>query len=31
VGPIRVDVAFPLNPRSDDDVWALYVGIGQAF
>lgn len=31
VGPIRVDVAFPLNPRSGDDAWALYVGIGQAF
>ena len=31
VGPIRVDVAFPLNPRNDDDAWALYIGIGQAF
>ena len=31
VGPIRVDVALPLNRRPGDNRWALYVGIGQAF
>ena len=30
-GPLRVDVAFPLNKRSGDPDYALYVGIGQAF
>lgn len=31
VGPIRVDVAMPLNRRPGDNRWALYIGIGQAF
>jgi translocation and assembly module TamA len=31
VGPIRADVAFPLNPRSGDPDFAVYFGIGQAF
>jgi len=31
VGPIRADVAFPLNPRSRDPDFAVYFGIGQAF
>lgn len=31
VGPIRLDVATPLNPRDGDKAWALYIGIGQAF
>lgn len=31
VGPIRLDVAFPLNPRSGDPDFAVYAGIGQAF
>lgn len=31
VGPIRVDIAFPLNPRSIDDPFQLYFSIGQAF
>jgi len=30
-GPIRADVAVPLNPRKDDDPVAFYVSIGQAF
>ena len=30
-GPLRLDVAFPLNPRPNDERWALYIGIGQAF
>ncbi|MBA3325074.1 MAG: outer membrane protein assembly factor [Rhodobacteraceae bacterium] len=31
LGPLRVDVATPLNPRDDDSLVALYIGIGQAF
>jgi translocation and assembly module TamA len=31
VGPIRLDVAFPLNPRDTDDAFQLYFSIGQAF
>jgi translocation and assembly module TamA len=31
LGPLRVDVAVPLEPGPDDDKWALYIGIGQAF
>lgn len=31
LGPIRVDVATPINAREDDDVVAFYIGIGQAF
>lgn len=31
VGPVRVDVAFPLNPRGDDDSWQFYLSFGQAF
>jgi translocation and assembly module TamA len=30
-GPIRVDVATPLNPRKGDGRIALYISIGQAF
>ena len=31
LGPLRLDVAFPLNKGPDDPDYALYVGIGQAF
>ncbi|WP_374370903.1 autotransporter assembly complex family protein [Dongia sp.] len=31
IGPIRADVAVPLNPREDDDFAAFYISIGQAF
>ena len=31
VGPLRLDFAFPLNPRSVDDSFQFYVSIGQAF
>ncbi|WP_291360145.1 autotransporter assembly complex family protein [Devosia sp.] len=31
LGPIRLDVAVPLNKRAGDPDYALYVGIGQAF
>lgn len=30
-GPIRVDVAFPVNPRDADDAFQLFFSIGQAF
>jgi translocation and assembly module TamA len=30
-GPIRADIAVPLNKRKDDDFIAFYVSIGQAF
>ena len=30
-GPIRVDVAVPVNPRPGDGKFELYVGLGQAF
>ena len=30
-GPLRVDVATPLNPRKGDGKVALYISIGQAF
>lgn len=30
-GPLRVDVAVPLNPDPDDPSFGLYAGIGQAF
>lgn len=31
VGPIRLDVAIPLDPRSGDPDFAIYAGIGQSF
>ena len=31
IGPIRADIATPLNPRSDDEPVAFYISIGQAF
>ena len=31
LGPIRVDVAVPLNPGPDDGSFAIYAGIGQTF
>jgi translocation and assembly module TamA len=31
IGPLRLDVAFPVNPRDSDDFFQLYVSIGQAF
>ena len=30
-GPIRMDFAIPLDRRTGDSAWQLYVGIGQAF
>ncbi|NNE24267.1 MAG: outer membrane protein assembly factor [Rhizobiales bacterium] len=31
VGPLRLDVAVPLDPRSGDPSFAIYAGIGQSF
>jgi translocation and assembly module TamA len=31
IGPIRLDVALPVNPERGDPSYAIYVGIGQAF
>jgi translocation and assembly module TamA len=32
IGPLRIDLGFPLNPRSGvDDPFQLYISIGQAF
>lgn len=31
IGPLRLDVAFPLNPGPGDNRYAIYIGIGQAF
>jgi len=31
IGPIRLDVAVPLNKQGGDDTFELYIGIGQAF
>ena len=31
VGPLRLDVGFPVNPRDADDAFQLYISIGQAF
>lgn len=31
IGPLRLDVAFPLNKRSEDSPFQLYISIGHAF
>jgi translocation and assembly module TamA len=31
VGPLRLDVAFPINGREQDDFFQFYVSLGQAF
>lgn len=31
IGPVRFDVAFPVNKRSDDSAVQLYISIGQSF
>lgn len=31
VGPIRFDVAVPLNRRKDDPPWQAYISVGQSF
>ena len=31
VGPLRLDLAFPINGREVDSVFEFYVSLGQAF
>ncbi len=31
IGPVRLDVAFPINGRKVDDTFQFYISIGQAF
>lgn len=31
IGPIRLDVGFPINRRDSDDAFQLYISLGQAF
>ncbi|WP_137387817.1 autotransporter assembly complex protein TamA [Rhodoligotrophos defluvii] len=31
IGPIRLDVAVPLDPGKDDPDFAIYIGLGQSF
>lgn len=31
VGPIRLDLGFPLDRRGDDAAWQVYVSVGQTF
>jgi translocation and assembly module TamA len=30
-GPLRLDIAFPMNPRRQDEDFEFYVSFGQAF
>ena len=30
-GPLRADIAFPLDRRPGDPTYGLYLGLGQAF
>jgi translocation and assembly module TamA len=31
IGPLRLDIGFPVNPRDSDDAFQLYISLGQAF
>ncbi len=31
LGPLRFDIAVPINPDDDDTSFAFYVGLGQSF
>ena len=31
IGPLRLDVGVPINSRSSDDAFQIYVSVGQAF
>lgn len=31
VGPVRLDVAFPLDRRDGDSAWQMYISLGQSF
>ncbi|WP_218128288.1 autotransporter assembly complex protein TamA [Rhodospira trueperi] len=30
-GPVRLDIGVPLNPRDEDDLFQVYISLGQAF
>jgi translocation and assembly module TamA len=31
VGPLRADIGFPIDPRPSDDLFQIYISLGQAF
>ena len=31
IGPVRFDIAFPINKRDEDDDFQFYLSFGQAF
>ncbi len=31
IGPLRLDVGFPIDPADDDEPWHVHFGIGQSF
>jgi translocation and assembly module TamA len=31
IGPLRLDIGFPINKRPSDDAFQLYISVGQAF
>jgi len=31
IGPLRADIAVPVNPRDEDDDFQIYIAVGQAF
>ncbi len=31
IGPVRVDLGFPLNRRGDDSTWQVYLAVGDTF
>jgi translocation and assembly module TamA len=31
VGPVRLDVAVPINPQPGDSKYGVYISLGQAF
>ena len=31
LGPVRLDVAVPLDPKPGDSAFGLYIGLGQSF
>jgi translocation and assembly module TamA len=31
IGPVRLDIGVPLNRRSADDAFQIYISLGQAF
>ena len=31
IGPLRLDIGFPIDPADDDEPWRVHFGIGQSF